>query len=100
VTLDRPGITILVKLLETLAQNPHLTTAMLLERARGSEHEGHLQQLVKQPLTLGAEELQHELKGIIQQLQQQAVEQRHAYLVTKGLRNLTAEERIEIQQLK
>ncbi len=99
-SLERPGIIILVQLLETLSQNPHLTTAMLLERARGSEHESHLQQLVQQPLTLGAEELQYELKGIIQQLQQQAVEQRYAYLVTKGLHNLTAEERIEIQQLK
>ncbi len=98
-TLERPGMTILVQILETLSQNPHLTTAMLLERARGSEHEGHLQQLAQQPLTLSADKLQYELRGIIQQLQQQAIEQRHAYLVDKGLRNLTDEERIEIQQL-
>ena len=99
-SLERPGIAILVQLLETLTQNPYLTTAMLLERARGAEHERHFQQLVRQPLTLSAEELHPELNGILQQLQQQAAEQRHAYLVTKGLHNLTAEERIEIQQLK
>jgi DNA primase len=98
-TLERPGLTILVKMLETLTENPHLTTAMLLERARGAEHEGHLRQLAQQSLTLSAGELQHELSGIVQQLQQQAVEQRHAYLVAKGLSNLTAEERIEINNL-
>jgi len=98
-SLERPGITILVQILETLTENPHLTTAMLLERARGSEHEGHLRQLVQQPLTLSAEELQHEINGIIQQLQQHAIEQRHAALVAKGLGNLTNEERIEINNL-
>lgn len=97
--LELAGLTILVEMLETLTQAPHLTTTMLLERARDSAHEKHFQQLVQQPLTLGAEELQHELNGIIQQLQQQAVEQRHAYLVTKELSNLTAEERIEINNL-
>lgn len=98
--LELAGLTILVDMLETLTQAPHLTTAMLLERARDSAHEKHFQQLVQQPLTLGAEQLQYELKGIVQQLQQQAVEQRHAYLVTKELSALTAEERIEINNLK
>ncbi|MBL1319686.1 MAG: DNA primase [Methylophaga sp.] len=98
-SLERPGLTILVQILETLTENPHLTTAMLLERARGAKHEGHLQQLAQQSLTLSADELQHELSGIVQQLQQQAVEQRHTYLVAKGLSNLTAEERIEINNL-
>ncbi|MFW5427380.1 MAG: DNA primase [Methylophagaceae bacterium] len=98
-SLERPGLTILVQMLETLTESPHLTTAMLLERARGTEHEGHLRQLVQQTLTLSADELQHEISGIIQQLQQQAVEQRYEYLVAKGLSNLTDEERIEINNL-
>lgn len=98
-TLDQPGITILVNMLETLSENPHLTTAMLLERARGSAHEGHLRQLALQPLTLSAEELQPELCGIVQKLQQQVIKQRHDYLVNKGLRNLTDEERLEYSSL-
>lgn len=98
-SLERPGLSVLVQMLEALRDNPQLTTAMLLERTRGSEHEEHFQQLVHKPLTLNADELQHELNGIIKQLQQQAAEQRHAYLVTKGLANLTDEERREIQQL-
>jgi len=98
-TLELPGITILVKMLETLQQSPHLNTAALLERARDTEHEAHLQKLALQPLSLSSDELKHELAGMVQQLQQQAIELRHAYLMQKGLRNLTDEERQEIQIL-
>ncbi|NQY27286.1 MAG: DNA primase [Piscirickettsiaceae bacterium] len=98
-TLELPGIGILVKMLETLQQFPHLNTAALLERARDTEHEAHLQKLALQSLSLSSDELKHELAGMVQQLQQQAIELRHAYLVQKGLRNLTVEERQEIQLL-
>jgi len=98
-TLDLPGVKILVEMLETLHQNPHLNTAALLERARDSQHEMHFQQLAQQSLAFEADKLQPELNGIIQQLQQQAVEQRHEYLEHKGLRNLTSEELIEYKGL-
>ena len=98
-SLEQPGIKILVQMLETLQDNPHLNTAALLERARDSRHESHLQQLAQQSLSFDADKLQAELTGIIQQLQQQAKEQRHTVLMNKGLRNLTDAERIEIQQL-
>ncbi|PCJ30294.1 MAG: DNA primase [Gammaproteobacteria bacterium] len=98
--IKQPGVEILIQLLETLALHPHLNTAALLERARGSSHDGHLQKLARQSLSLSAEELSHELAGVIKQLQQQAIEQRHGELMTKGLRNLTDNERQEIQQLK
>ena len=42
VTLDLPGIKILVQILETLQQNPHLNTAALLERSRGTNSAEHL----------------------------------------------------------
>ena len=98
-SLELAGIKILVQMLETLQDNPNLNTAALLERARDSKHETHLQQLAQQSLTFEADRLQAELNGIIEQLQKQAIEKRHADLVAKGFRNLTDEERIEIQQL-
>ena len=98
-TLELPGITILVTMLETLQQSPHLNTAALLERVRDTEHETHLQKLAQHPLSLSSNELKHELAGMVQQLQQQAIELRHAYLMQKGLHNLTEEEREEIQLL-
>ena len=94
-SLEMPGVKILAQMLETLFESPHLNTAALLERARGSQHEAHLQQLAQHALTFEADLLQPELNGIVQQLQQQAVEQRYEYLENKGLRNLTEAELIE-----
>jgi DNA primase len=98
-SLELPGAKILVQILETLSENPHLNTAALLERARGSQHEVHFQQLAQQTLTFEADKLQPELNGIIQRLQQQAIEQRYEYLEHKGLRNLTEDELIEYKAL-
>jgi DNA primase len=93
--LELPGINILVQMLETLTEHPHLNTAALLERARDTDYEGHLQRLALQPLTLSPEQLKPELAGLLLQLQQQAIADRHEYLEQKGLRNLTEAERIE-----
>ena len=98
-TLPRAGITILAELLETLHQQPHLTTAALLERARESDHGEHLNKLAIQTLDLSPEELQHELVGVVEQLQQEALKLRHEFLMAKGLSQLTQQERQEIQQL-
>jgi len=96
-TLDLPGIKILVQILETLQQNPHINTAALLERSRGTDSAEHLQRLAQQTLPLTAIELKHELVAIVQQLQKQAVEQRKAYLERKHPSQLTDEEKAEIR---
>jgi DNA primase len=98
-TLEMPGITILVDMLESLKANPHLTTAALLERTRGTSAEAPLHKLAVQPLSLESNELKFELIGLIEQLQQQAKQERHAFLMAKGLRNLSPEERVEINSL-
>jgi len=98
--LDLAGVKILVQMLETLREHPHLTTAALLERSRGSNHEAHLQRLALQSLSLSAEALQYELNGIIEQMQQQAIEQRQTYLTTKPFSDLTATEKDEIKSFK
>ncbi len=96
-TLEKPGINILVQMLETLQKNPHLNTAALLERSRGTDSAEHLQRLAQQNLPLSATELKHELIGIVQQLQKQAIEQRKAYLELKHPSQLTDEEKTEIR---
>jgi DNA primase len=95
--LELPGIKILVQILETLQQNPHLNTAALLERSRGTESAEHLQRLAQQILPLTAIQLKHELIGIVQQLQKQAIEQRKADLEQKHPSQLTDEEKAEIR---
>ena len=97
--LSRAGVPVLIELLETLYQQPHLNTAALLERARETEHGEHLKKLAIQTLDLSPEALQHELVGVVEQLQEEALELRHEFLMAKGLSKLTEQERQEIQQL-
>ncbi|PHS71524.1 MAG: DNA primase [Methylophaga sp.] len=98
-SLELPGVTILVKLLETLYQAPHLNTAALLERWRDHSHSEHLQKLALQTLMLSADELKFELTGIVEQLQKQAVKDRFSYLTTKTS-PLTDDEKEEIKAFR
>lgn len=97
--LQRPGVNILIGMLETLKGNPKLTTAALLERARDTEHAGHLQRLAVEPLILTAEALKYELKGFVEQLQQEAIKQRQRVLLAKPLSQLTDTERQELNAM-
>ncbi|RMG56761.1 MAG: DNA primase [Gammaproteobacteria bacterium] len=44
-TLDRPGIDLLLELIETIRREPHISPAVLLERYRGTEAGRHLQRI-------------------------------------------------------
>ncbi|MCL4124055.1 UNVERIFIED_CONTAM: hypothetical protein GTU68_032940 [Idotea baltica] len=98
-TLPHAGVSILIQLLETLQQQPHLNTAALLERARDTEHNAHLKKLAMQSLDLSPAELQHELTGIIKQLQYDALKLRQKFLADKLFSQLTEQERQEMKQL-
>lgn len=98
--LKQPGVNILLDLLETLQQYPHLNTAALLERWRDKENGAHLQKLALQPLSLSADALQYELTGIIQGLQKQAREQRINELTSKPFSELTEAEKAEVKLYK
>jgi len=95
--LDVPGVEVLVRLLELLHEHPHLNTAAILERWRDDKNSAHLQRLALQTLSLSAEELQHELTGIIRQLQKQATEERQSYLTNKPFSQLTNAEKEEVK---
>lgn len=53
-----------------------------------------------QPLNLSPEQLEHELIGIISRLNQQARNERYAYLTSKEFSQLTEAERLEIKSFK
>lgn len=95
--LDLPGINVLLSLLETLNAHPHLNTAALLERWREDPNGAHLQRLALESLSLSADELKHELIGIVQQLEKQAIEERQSYLTNKPFSLLTDAEKEEIK---
>ena len=95
--LELPGISVLLRLLETLHENPHLNTAALLERWRDDQNSAHLQRLALQSLSLSADGLKHELMGIVQQLQKQAIAERQSYLTNKPFSQLTDAEKEEVK---
>lgn len=95
--LELPGINVLLSLLETLNAHPHLNTAALLERWREDPNGAHLQRLALESLSLSADELKHELIGIVQQLEKQAIEERQSYLTNKPFSLLTDAEKEEIK---
>lgn len=99
-TLDVPGLAILIQLLEIMHEHPHLKTAQLLERWRDSQHAQSLEKLAAQPLNLSAEQLEHELVGIIDQLKKQARDERLAYLMSKPLSQLSEAEKLEVRSFK
>lgn len=98
--IEQPGMNILIHLLETLHQSPHLNTAALLERWREHEHGVHLQRLAQQPLNLNLEQSQPEFLGVIEQLEKQVMVSRQQYLTSKPFSQLTDEEKEEIKSFK
>jgi DNA primase len=100
-TLQQPGVSLLIELLELLQANPHLTTAALLEHWRGREEERHLFNLVRRELLLDAaqDNLKEEFLGAMHGLQQQMLHQRQRELSQRPFSELTAAERREYQAL-
>nr|CAA6801300.1 MAG: DNA primase (EC [uncultured Thiotrichaceae bacterium] len=68
-----PGINLLFKLVETAEENPHIHSAGLMERFRGTEHEKILLKLMKwQPQEADMQILQQEFQDCFRQIKRQA----------------------------
>jgi DNA primase len=98
--LDMPGLAILIQLLETMREHPHLKTAQLLERWRDTQQAPYMEKLAMQPLNLSPEQLEHELIGIVSRLNKQARDERLTYLMSKPLSQLTEAEKMEVKSFK
>ena len=97
--LETPGVAILHQLLETLHENPHFTTAMLLERWQDENTRRHLGRLAATPLEVFDDEAD-QFTGCLEKL---AAEARQAAVrkVRGKLRpsDLTEEEKAELRRL-
>ncbi len=67
--LERKGIDLLVQLLEMLREHPHLNTAAVLERWRGTEAGRHLERLAAVPLEVPEAGLAQELRDTLAKLE-------------------------------
>jgi len=100
--LDRPGMGLLLKLLELLQQRPHLNGAALLEHWRGSEEGHYLHKLAAQELLLAGEsEAEREFVAALDRMRGQARNQRLEVLHNKSAAagGLTDDEKNELKQL-
>ncbi|HSH30639.1 MAG TPA: hypothetical protein VK971_12075, partial [Thiohalobacter sp.] len=68
----RPGIDLLVELIEYLQVNPHVNTGGVLEHWRGGEAGRHLARLAAQRLDLDEDRIEHEFDAYAELLLQEA----------------------------
>jgi len=96
--IDRPGIPLLMELLEELKRNPCPTTGALLERWRDRPDVEHLAKLAHAEYPVDAKGALRDLAGALEQLFPEKLERRLDELVRKQSQGgLTDEERLELQ---
>ncbi|MBL8271977.1 DNA primase, partial [Steroidobacter sp.] len=96
-TLDRPGIALLIGLIEELSRRPCANTGALLERWRDRPDVEHLAKLAAQECLVDAAGAANELAGAVKHLGDEATRLRTDLLLTKG--GLTDAEKAELQAL-
>ncbi len=99
--VNRPGVGLLHKLIETVQEEPHITTAGLLERYRGDEQGRHLGKLAAVELPEEDDfDPAAELNACLDQLALAGRRERIDFLIEKQkLSSLTDEEKSELRQL-
>ena len=81
---DIAGIDLLLRLLDTIQDDPGIRTAALLDRFRGDAHENHLYRLAAmEPPVADDDSLQRMFADCLQQLQKQYIDHRRKRLIAK-----------------
>ncbi|TPW18783.1 MAG: DNA primase, partial [Halothiobacillaceae bacterium] len=91
-----PGVAILLELIETLHQRPHLTTGALLEFWRENDAYASLLKLSQRTILSPEEGLKMEFLGALKLIAQQGIEKRVEVLLNTPFSELTPEERAEL----
>jgi DNA primase len=98
--LDRPGIDLLVALLEDVARSPNLTTGGLLERWRENDAWPHLQKLATTEMIATEDVALAELQDCLDRLEEEWVRLRHEELFEISRTGpLSPEQRAELRAL-
>lgn len=97
-TLERPGIPLLIELIEELARRPCANTGALLERWRDRPDVEHLAKLAAQECLVDAAGAANDLAGAVQHLAAEAMEARQKLLLSRA-GQLTEAEKAELQGL-
>ena len=99
--VQRPGVDLLERLIETVQSEPNMTTAGLLERWRHDEQGRHLGKLAALELPVGDDfDVAAELHDCLEQLAAAGRRERVDFLIEKQRRDsLSDEEKAELRQL-
>jgi DNA primase len=98
--LDRPGMELLLALLEDVAGSPNLTTGGLLERWRDHEAWPHLQKLAATEMMATEEVALAELQDCLERLEEERIRRRHEELFEISREGpLSPEQRAELNSL-
>jgi len=99
--VDKPGMVLLIDILEILQANPQLNSAGLLLRYQANEHEPHLQKLMAQQILLDDDlSMEPEFLSALDALEKTQHADRLDNLGTKGSPSLmTEEEKAELRKL-
>jgi DNA primase len=100
-TLNIPGLSLFIGLLELLHAHPHLHSGALLERWRGTPEGQQLAELAKWEPILPEAGLEPEFRGVVQWLDTEAAKQRRDELNAKWQREgLSPSEKVEFLELQ
>ena len=79
-----PGVDLLLKILDSIHEEPGISTQNLLDRFRGDEHEGHLYRLAAMEPPIDSDEsLERMFADCLQRLQKQYIDHRQKQLIAK-----------------
>ncbi len=100
-TLNIPGLSLFIGLLELLQVHPHLHSGAILERWRGTPEGQQLAELAKWEPILPEAGLEPEFRGVVQWLDTEAAKQRRDELNAKWQREgLSPSEKVEFLELQ
>jgi len=100
-SVSQAGVPLLLKLLEMIHQHPNISSAVLLERWRETEHWPHLEKLLTwNPMADAGVEIDIEFRAALEALLEQSRDNRTELLLAKSEQGpLSSTEKSELQQL-
>jgi len=96
----RPGVALLLDLLQLLSERPDIKTGFIIEHYRDSEHQRALEKLLTWEHPTLSGDIEAEFQGVLEQLRREALGAETERLMDKDrLSGLTTAEKVELKRL-
>ncbi|MHB8471332.1 MAG: DNA primase [Gammaproteobacteria bacterium] len=98
--LDVPGMALLIRLLDLLQAQPHLSSGAVLEHWRDTPEAEPLMKLAARPLEVPEDGMAAQFADTLDRLEARLRDQRMEQLLSKGVNALSAEDKVELERLR